>query len=124
MDATSSFQSVADREADFTAAHYAEPTLGELLADPLTRALMKADRVDIRDFEQMLDAVAGRFQAGRVPTQPIVALKTSAKPNLPIPDYLRWTSLDRLSESATARSVSGALAVKASGNICGTHCSW
>ncbi|WP_158815329.1 hypothetical protein [Methylocapsa sp. S129] len=124
MDATSSFLSVADGDTDFRTAHCAEPTLEDLLADPLTRALMKADHVDVGAFEQMLHSLAGRFQAGRAPTQPIVALKTGAKSSLPIPDYLHWTSLDRLSESATARSVSGALAAKASGNICGTHCSW
>ncbi len=32
-----------------------EPKLADLLSDPITRALMQADRVDHRDLETLLD---------------------------------------------------------------------
>ena len=65
MDATSSHSSTSDGGADFQIAYCKEPTIGELLADPLTRILMKADHVDIAAFEHMLDSVADRFRARR-----------------------------------------------------------
>jgi hypothetical protein len=42
-----------------------EPTLQEILSDPITRALMHADRVEPREVEAMLRQVAQvRGQAG------------------------------------------------------------
>jgi hypothetical protein len=127
MDATSSHSSTSDRGADFQISYCKEPTIGELLADPLTRILMKADHVDIPAFEHMLDSVAGRFRAGgRVVTRPIVALKASAgvKSDPPIPDYLNWTCVDRNIESDAARSAHGPITSKISSIVCGSHCSW
>jgi hypothetical protein len=127
MDATSSHSSTSDRGADFHLPYYKEPTIGELLADPLTRILMKADHVDIPAFEHMLDSVAGRFRAGgRIVTRPVVALKASAgvKSDPSIPDYLNWTCVDRNIESDAARSVHGPITSKISGIVCGSHCPW
>ncbi len=42
----------ADLHTDFDFANFRELTIGELLADPLTRAVMKADRVDPDDLER------------------------------------------------------------------------
>jgi hypothetical protein len=38
-----------------------EPTLGEILADPGTRALMRADGVDRQDLETMFDTIARKL---------------------------------------------------------------
>jgi len=38
-----------------------EPTLGEILSDSGTRALMRADRVKRRDLEAMLDEIAQKI---------------------------------------------------------------
>jgi hypothetical protein len=127
MDATSSLLPVSDEDVDFRTAHCTEPTIGELLADPLTRALMKADRVDIGAFEQVLRSVASRLSASRrVATQPIVALKTGvgSKGGPPLPHYLRWAPVDRFHGSAAARSMHGVLVTKALETSCGSHCSW
>jgi hypothetical protein len=127
MDAASSHSSTSDRGADFQIAYCKEPTIGELLADPLTRILMKADHVDIPAFEHMLDSVAGRFRAGgRNATRPVVALKASAgvKPDPSIPDYLNWTCVDRNIGSDAARSVHRPITSKISDIVCGSHCSW
>ncbi len=51
----------------------AEPTVGELLADPLTRAMMRADRVDAGAVAQMLRSVAGRLRAGAARNRPLPA---------------------------------------------------
>jgi hypothetical protein len=123
MDATSSFLNIPDRGPDFEIAHCKEPTISELLADPLTRALMKADHVDIPAFHQMLDSVAGRFRDGaRIAPQPLVALKTGGKSDPSIPDYLRWTSSAR--NLASAPSVHRAIPAMISNIACGSHCSW
>ena len=98
MDATSSLLSAPGRESDLQVTPCREPTISELLADPMTRILMKADHVDIPAFEHMLDAVAGRVRIGsRIATQPVVALKASAgvKSDPSLPDYLNWTCVDR-----------------------------
>jgi hypothetical protein len=127
MDATSNHSSTSDRGADFHPAYFKEPTIGELLADPLTRILMKADHVDIPAFEHMLDSVAGRFRAGgRIVTRPVVALKASAgvKSDQAIPDYLNWTCVDRNIDWDGARSGRGPMASKISDLVCGSHCSW
>jgi hypothetical protein len=127
MDATSSHSSTSDRDADFQMSYCKEPTISELLADPLTRILMKADHVDIPAFEHMLDSVAGRFRTGgRFVTRPVVALKASAgvKSDPPIPDYLNWTSVDRSIDLDAARSGHRPMAPKISGIVCGSHCSW
>jgi hypothetical protein len=116
-----------DKGADFHYACFKEPTISELLADPLTRILMKADHVDIPAFEHMLDSVAGRFRTvGRIATQPVVAVKASAgvRSDPSVPDYLTWTCVDRNLGSDAARSVHGTVASKISGIVRGSHCSW
>jgi hypothetical protein len=127
MDATRSHLSPPDKGADFHYACFKEPTISELLADPLTRILMKADHVDIPAFEHMLDSVAGRFRTvGRIATQPVVAVKASAgvRSDPSVPDYLTWTCVDRNLGSDAARSVHGTVASKISGIVRGSHCSW
>ena len=127
MDATRDLSSTPEKDVNFKTAYCAEPTIGELLADPLTRALMKADRVDVAAFERMLQSVAGRLPASRrIATEAIVALKTHAavKSEPSVPDYLRWTSVGRLPGPAAARSVHGAIPAKATDLVCGSNCSW
>jgi hypothetical protein len=116
-----------DEARDFNMTPCAEPTISELLGDPLTRALMTADRVDVQAFEQTLQAAACRVRAGSgIATQPTLALQASAgaKSDPSIPDYLRWTSVDRISESSAARSMRGAIVQKASRSVCASNCSW
>jgi hypothetical protein len=43
-----------------------EPTLGELLANPVTLAMMAADRVDPAALEAMLSGLARRLQVARL----------------------------------------------------------
>ena len=43
-------------------------TLDELLSDPVTRAVMKADRVDPSELETMLRALAPRFERAAGPS--------------------------------------------------------
>jgi hypothetical protein len=127
MDATTSPFAASDEGANLRLAPCKEPTIAELLTDPLTLALMKADHVDLQALEQMLDSVTERFSiAGRVATQPSVVLRRSARAQSesPIPDYLRWTSINRFSDSAAPRSLHGAIAAKASETACGSNCSW
>jgi hypothetical protein len=49
-----------------------EPTLKEILSDPIVEALMQADDVDADELDTMLGEIAGRLRAaggdGRVPT--------------------------------------------------------
>jgi hypothetical protein len=53
-----------------------EPTLSELLGDPLVRSLMRADGVDAQSFKAMLYKVADRFALrGQAAAEPIVVLK-------------------------------------------------
>jgi hypothetical protein len=42
---------------------YPEPNLAEALADPLIRSLMQADRVDPRELELSLSALARTLQS-------------------------------------------------------------
>jgi hypothetical protein len=127
MDATSSLISAPGRDAEAHFTPCREPTISELLADPMTRILMKADHVDIPAFEHMLDSVAGRVRTGgRIAPQPVVALKASAgvRSDPPLPDYLNWTCVDRPGAPDPARSLHGAWASKISGIVRGSHCSW
>jgi hypothetical protein len=43
-----------------------EPTLAEILSDPLTEAVMDADFVDRRQLSNMLDAVARDLRTQRI----------------------------------------------------------
>lgn len=126
MDATTNLSSIPDVDANFGFAPYGEPTIGDLLADPLTQALMKADHVDVGAFERMLHSVADNIQVRRVATQPIVVLKANAgaKFDRPIFDAPRWGSFDRSSESAAARSMHERVAAHSSQSVCGSICSW
>lgn len=103
-----------------------ESTLPELLSDPLTRALMKADRVDVGAFEEMLHAVAGRLPAGgRILAQAAVPkASAAAAPYSSLPDYMRWTSFDGACGVTAPRSICEMMAGTASEIICGSNCSW
>jgi hypothetical protein len=69
-----------------------EPTLPELLADPLTRTLMKADHIDVEAVEGLLREVAGRLRGGAdlgmsamIPYRPAPArfMHEAARPKAP-----------------------------------------
>jgi hypothetical protein len=45
-----------------------EPTLSEILADPITKAVMKADSVDLHELEALLRKLAARSHAARTHT--------------------------------------------------------
>ena len=77
--------SIPSGNKDFRSSACAEPTIGDLLADPLTDALMRADRVDMDDFREMLRSVSRRLQAARAPARPTVRFTGDAKPYPPIP---------------------------------------
>ena len=57
MHATHDDSSIPNGNRDFRSKACAELTIGDLLADPLTGALMRADRVDMDDFHEMLRSV-------------------------------------------------------------------
>jgi hypothetical protein len=125
MDATS-LSPVYCGNAESPTAEGREPTIGELLADPLTRALMEADRVDAQDFAQMLQFVGGRLQAsGHGAARPIVTLEATASDNgdQAACHSQHWI-LDLPVDHQTARSLQGAIAAKAADFICGSNCAW
>jgi hypothetical protein len=99
----------------------AEPTIGELLADPLTCALMRADRIDAGALEHMLREVAVRVRADREPTRSAATLNMDADDGLPVPSFL---PRNRVSEPLPARSLPGTVAAMASRIACGSHCAW
>ena len=94
------FMTNADLQTDFDIASFREPTIAELLADPLTRALMKADHVDAEDLER-------RFRARIATTRSVVNFKPAAS----------------AANGARARSAPSAFA-RARGAACGSLCPW
>jgi hypothetical protein len=124
MDATRSLAPFPDGDSDFRTAYYAEPTIDELLTDPMTRSLMKADHVDTQDFERMLHSVASRFQTGvRLATQPnSVPGEADARARSLVPDPLRRALVH--SRSAPPRLMPGSVAAVVSLTACGSHCAW
>ena len=58
MHATHDNLSIPNGNMNFRSAGCAEFTISELLADPLTGALMRADRVEVGEFQEMLRSVA------------------------------------------------------------------
>jgi hypothetical protein len=117
MDATGSLSAIRDENANFIGAYCQEPTIGELMADPLTHALMKADHVDAQDFERMLHSVAGRLQAGRA-RLPMIAFDAAA------PNALWRASIELFPASASAPVMQGASATKSTAVVCGSPCPW
>lgn len=79
MDATHDNLSITNGSMNFRNSGCAEFTIGDLLADPLTGALMRADRVNVSELEILLGSVVCRIQA-QAPAQPIVAVKAAAEP--------------------------------------------
>ena len=63
MDATHDNLSIPNGSMNFRSSGCAEFTIGDLLADPLTGALMRADRVNVSELEILLGSVACRIQA-------------------------------------------------------------
>jgi hypothetical protein len=123
MDATHDNLSIRTGNMNFRSSGCAEFTIGDLLADPLTGALMRADRVNVSELEILLGSVASRIQA-RAPAQPIVAVKAAAEPRPSIPGYASGMFLPRRSEATTTRLSQAVGAVKASQVSCGSHCPW
>jgi hypothetical protein len=123
MDATHDNLSITNGSMNFRSSGCAEFTIGDLLADPLTGALMRADRVNVSELEILLGSVASRIQA-HAPEQPIVAVKAAAEPRPSIPGYAGVMFLPRRSEATTTRLSQAVAAVKASQVSCGSHCAW
>jgi hypothetical protein len=92
-----------------------EPTLPELLADPLTRALMKADHIDVDAVEELLHEVAGRLRGGA----DLGMFDERANPAAP------WRSLvDPPYRPMAAPFMHEAARPEAPGSACGRICSW
>jgi hypothetical protein len=110
MDARGSLSPFLNGSAGTVCAERREPTLGELLADPLTLKLMAADHVDGEAFARMLHAVAGRLQAGAGAERRLMAFDAGGA---------AWAPLDRPLR-ASARFMHGA----AGGRdlACGCYC--
>ena len=115
--------SIPGGNKDFRNRACTELTIGDLLADPLTGALMRADRVNVSELEILLGSVACRIQA-HAPAQPIVAVKAAAEPRPSIPGYASGNFLPHRSEATTTRLSQAVAAVKASQVSCGSHCPW
>ena len=121
MHATHDDSSIPNGNKDFRSKACAEPTIGDLLADPLTGALMRADRVDMDDFHEMLRSVTRRLQAARAPARPTVRFTGDAKPYPPIP--VVGISAGQ-SEPGAMLSTQASVAGKAAKTSCGSHCPW
>jgi hypothetical protein len=116
---------IPGRDTDFQIARCAEPSLAELLADPLTRSLMKADRVDVEAVEKMIRSVAQRVRnEDRAGADWFSASETTRKsrPNLSMLGFLPLSS--RTPKAAAVQSVHGLEAFKADRIDCGSHCLW
>jgi len=113
--------SIPGGNKDFRNRACAELTIGDLLADPLTGALMRADRVDMDDFREMLRSVSRRLQAARAPVRPTVKFTGDAKPYPPMP--VVEISAGQ-SESGAMRSTQASAAGKAAKTSCGSYCPW
>ena len=122
MHATRDYSSIPNGNEDLRNNGCAEPTIGDLLADPLTGALMRADRVDMDDFHEMLRSVSLRLQTARAPARPTVRFTGDAKPYPPI--SVVAISLGSQSESGAMRSTQALAAGKAAKTSCGSHCPW
>jgi hypothetical protein len=68
------------RRTDLMTTSRYDLTIDELLSDPVTRAVMKADRVDPSELETMLRALAPRFE--RAASRSIRDLCASAVSNV------------------------------------------
>ena len=85
-----------------------EPTIGELMADPLIRSVMNADRVDPHALEMMLYSLAQRVAGQRGLT----------------PTGRREPSFAAVMAPPIASPPHPALLPKMPREICGSHCSW
>jgi hypothetical protein len=85
-----------------------EPTISELMADPLVRSMMSADRVDPHALEAMLYSLAPRF-AGR---------RRSALA------HRRQPPSDARAAAPTVSPGQAAPMAKTPRDICGSICSW
>jgi hypothetical protein len=122
MHATHDNMSIPNGNAGFRNKACTELTITELLADPLTGALMRADRVDMAGFHEMLRSVAMRLQTDAAQAKPMFKFTGEAKPYPPI--SLSGISASRDPESAAMRSTQAAAAAKAAKPSCGSHCPW
>jgi hypothetical protein len=85
-----------------------EPTISELMADPLVRSMMSADRVDPHALEAMLHSLAPRIARRRRP-----ALAYRPQP-----------LFDARAAVPTVSPGQAAAAAKTPRDICGSICSW
>jgi hypothetical protein len=116
---------IPNRDADFQIAHFVEPSLAELLADPLTRSLMKADRVDVEAFEMMIRSAAERVRnKDRAGPGSFLASETTRKSRPSLPTFGYRPRSSRAPNAAAAQSMHGLEAIKAAKTDCGSHCLW
>jgi hypothetical protein len=114
-----------NRDVEIQFARCVEPSLAEILADPLTRSLMNADRVDANAFETMIEAAADRIRMNqRAAPRNFLSLRRTIKPTPDFPALGYRPSTSRDSKSAAAQSMHGLVAAKTSGTDCGSHCQW
>ena len=85
-----------------------EPTLGELLADPMIRALMSADHVDPHALEAMFHSLAPRVARPRA----------TALAHWPQPLFVAGAVVSNVSPAAAPT------AAKRANAVCGSLCAW
>jgi hypothetical protein len=97
-----------------------DPTLDDLLGDPVTHAIMRADRVDPRELEAMLRALALRLArpAGRSDGDARDAERVPFERNA-VSRFLRSMGRGR---SATSRRVAARSSMRS--QLCGTSLPW
>jgi hypothetical protein len=121
MHATHDDSSVSNETKSFRNNSCMEPTIGDLLADPLTGALMRADRVDMDDFHEMLRSVSRRLQTARGLARPTVRFTGDAMPYPPIPVVGISAGQSETGALLSTQTSAGSKAAKTS---CGSHCLW
>jgi hypothetical protein len=123
MDATGILSTPSAGNADFISALRGEPTLGELLADPLTRALMLADHVDGEAVAQMLHSVAGRLRSGAGAAGRLMTFDMDHRAEIDAAAFALplWAPLER-SPGPSGRFAPNA--ARGFGLTCGSHCEW
>ena len=123
MDATGILSTPSAGNNDFIGALRREPTLGELLADPLTRALMQADHVDGDAVARMLHSVAGRLRAGAGGEGRLMGFDMDHPAEIDAAAFAfpLWAPLAR-SPGPSARFAPSA--ASGSGLSCGSPCEW
>jgi hypothetical protein len=100
-------------------------TISQLLSDPLIRAMMKADHVDLQAFEALLRSLARRLDAEV--DEPVAARPTlngSPERNGAMPPGRRLAFFDCCRASSTPKPAQATIAAKSRREACGSSNSW